>query len=101
MQGALCALWIEESSRELFDFLREVHMLGIELCFELVDDVGISDAFKLRGAIVRLERLKNLFGIVYEVEDERVLFSRIDAIETGERLYRQDSRQTLVDVHRM
>jgi hypothetical protein len=68
---------------------------------ELVELLRISRLSDGGGLVVRLERLLDLLGVVDEVEDEGVFLAGSGAVETRERLHRLDTRQALVDVHRV
>ena len=72
---------------------------------ELVERVaGVVQQVRVRRrgdglAVVRLERGRDLFGVVDEVEDEGAVLVGVGAVQPGERLHGGETGQRLVDVH--
>jgi hypothetical protein len=66
----------------------------------VVEQVGVT--WRRDGlAVVRRECRRDLVGIVDEVEDEGAVLVRVRAVESGQRLYRGETGEGLIDVHRV
>src|ERR1017187_2949638 len=90
----------EEYGRELFHlgFIDDVQ--AVDFGAQVVEQPRVRLLRHQRGRIVvALEGFLDFLGLIYEIEDERVFFAGMRAIQAREGLHGLDVRQTLVDVH--
>lgn len=63
--------------------------------------LGGVGCFGERGLVELLERRADVLAVVDEVEDERVVLVRMDAVQPRQCLHGANAAQLLVDVHRV
>ena len=78
---ALPRFWLEVDRTEALHLFRQVDTRCIEVALELVHAGGIDLLAHFCAFEVGLERLADFLAVVHEVEDERVFFERVDAIQ--------------------
>ena len=90
----------EQRGHRRLDLLGSQHVEVVEATPGVPEDVRVGGR-RDRAAVELLERLDDVLGVVAEVEHERALLQRVDAVEARERLHRGQPDQRLVDVHRV
>ena len=86
---------------QVLNLLPAIHLLGIKIALQIVQLVGIGFTGLDRGAVVVLEGYLHRFSVVGEVQNKSIALLRMGAVQPGERLHGQHTRQRLVYVHRV
>src|SRR5579885_2111465 len=96
---ALTLLRLKVNGSEPLYLLRQVNSGSIQLRFDLIEAGRVNLLAHLRALIVGLERILNFLALVDEIQNERVLFERVNPVQTRESLNSLNAGEPLIDVH--